>query len=150
LREGEDENREVQQADRISQVADNLTREPGAVGVVIGQQPEAGVQPPAVLAGLQQRDVERRQPATGGLQGIGERAALGNLLEQPPYRLAVRTVGRMVLELVELMVEFSAPGQLSGCKDEPHSSGAAPALRAGDLRGMLNRSPVEAQAHTAR
>ena len=62
LREGEDEDREVQQEGRIGQVADHLAREPGAVGVVIGQQPEAGVQPPAVLARLQQREVEGRQP----------------------------------------------------------------------------------------
>ena len=67
LGEGKDENRKVQQEDRIGQVADHLAREPGAVRVVIGQQPEAGVQPPAVLARLQQREVERRQPVAAAL-----------------------------------------------------------------------------------
>jgi hypothetical protein len=64
----------VQQEGRVGQVADHLAREPGAVGVVIGQQPEAGVQPPAVLARLNQREVERRQPVAAALHPIGQRA----------------------------------------------------------------------------
>ena len=133
MREGKDENRKVQQKDRIGQVADHLAREPGAVGVVIGQQPEAGVQPPAVLARLQQREVERRQPVAAALQRIGERAAAGNLLEQPPNRLAVRAVGGIAFELfqrldeakpgagelAELMIEISASRQLSGRDRSP-------------------------------
>ena len=85
----------MQQEGRIGQVADHLAREPGAVGVVIGQQPEAGVQAPAVLARLQQREVKSRQPMAAALHRIGERAAAGYLLEHLPDRLAVRAVGGM-------------------------------------------------------
>ena len=133
LGEGEDEDREVQQKGRIGQVADHLAREPGAVGVVIGQQPEAGVQPPAVLARLQERDVERRQPMAAALQRIGERAAAGNLFEHPPNRLAVRAVGGIAFELFQrpdeaepragelakLMIEISASRQLAGRDRSP-------------------------------
>ncbi len=62
LREGKNKNREVEQESRIGQIGDYLSRHSGAVGIIICQQPKAGIQTPALFAGLHQSDVESRQP----------------------------------------------------------------------------------------
>ena len=63
LREGKNEDGQMKQHDRINQIGDDLARNAGAVVVVIGEQTETGVEPPAVFAGFNQREVKRGQPA---------------------------------------------------------------------------------------
>ena len=144
----------MQQEDWISQVADHLSREPGAVRVVIGQQPKGGVQPPAVLTRLDQREVESRQPMATALHAIGQRGAAGNLIEQLTNRLAIRAVGGMAFEflqradqaqpgareLAELMIKISAPRKLPRRKDHLGPQTATRSRLA--FRSRLLRSPT--------
>src|SRR5438874_614529 len=52
VREGKKENGEVKQEGGISQVRNHLPRQPGAVGVIIGEQSKAGFEAAALFAGL--------------------------------------------------------------------------------------------------
>jgi hypothetical protein len=122
----------VEQEYRIGQIADHPAGHPGAGVVVIGEQSKAGLQPPAMLARLQQRDVEGRQPVLHALQRIGQRAATRQFRQHPLDGLAIRGGRGIALqlfqrpdeaqaragELAELLIEISALGQLSGRDNE--------------------------------
>ena len=53
----------VNQNDRINELRNHQLRDAGAFVVIIGEQPETGVEPSAAFAGLNQRDVKLGQPA---------------------------------------------------------------------------------------
>src|SRR5262249_46085236 len=61
---GKDKHREVKQKSRVEQVADGLTGQSGTVGIITGEQPEAGVQTAAMLTCVDQSDIESREPAS--------------------------------------------------------------------------------------
>jgi hypothetical protein len=123
----------MKQKERVSQVGDELARDFGPVGVVIAQEAKAGIQAPALLAGLDQRDVKLGQPARVQTpHGFRERGAGSQLSQHLPDRLAVGARRGGALELLEgrneaqpgrgqrgqLLVKRGAPRKLRGRDDE--------------------------------
>src|SRR6266516_1714710 len=106
---------------------------------MLGQQFEAGRQSAAVFASVEQRLVERRQPATGVLQRALKSGSLGQAPGDDPERLAKGTGRRSPLldldglgqtdarggQLAELLVEFGTVGKLPGGGEH----GVSPAAR---------------------
>ena len=134
MREGKNENREVEQENRIGQIGDHLSRHPGAVGIIICEQPKAGIQTAALFAGLRQSDVEGRQPMAKALQRFRQRETTGQFIEQSLNRLAIgarRGIAFELLqgthqtkssrgELAELMIKLRPLRELSGRDDQCH------------------------------
>ena len=77
----ENKDGEVDQPDWINELGNHQLDDAGAVVVIIGQQAETAVEPPAAFAGLNQRGVKRGQPAAV-LEAVGERPALGEFVQK--------------------------------------------------------------------
>src|SRR5579862_3395799 len=62
IRERQDKNREMEKERRVGEVSDHLASHLGAVGVVISQKAESGIESPALLAGAQESNVKFWKP----------------------------------------------------------------------------------------
>src|SRR6185503_2789190 len=77
------ENCHVENDERIDAEANDLARQLSPLLVIIGEHAKAIRQAPALLTGLQQRDVETGKPLSRMVQRIAKRAARFELLNQP-------------------------------------------------------------------
>src|SRR6185436_4153869 len=139
------------QKGRVGEAGEGLTEEAGARGILLRKKLERRGQSPAAIAGVEQGDVKRGEPGTGGLECLPKRGAGLQLVQYAAERLAVgRERGRAPLqferldepdarggELLELMIKIGAPGELAGGDEKWHR----PALGAGLTRPPSRTSP---------
>ncbi len=120
------ENGDVENEQRINAEADHLSRELRALRVIIGENAKAIRQLAALLAGLQQRHIERGKPLAGAFQRTAEGVAGLKLLNEPRDGHAQRGARRTAMQnfqrgnqadaggsdLAQLMEQFGTAGQL--------------------------------------
>src|SRR4051812_13338132 len=127
-------NRKMQQEGGVSKVGDQLAQELSALAIEFGQSLEAGLEAPAVLARVNEREVKFGQPLAHLLKGFGKVTAGMEVFEGLRYGQPVGGRGRVRLyllkrpdngesgggELTELMVEISSPRELSRRECQGH------------------------------
>ena len=132
LRNGKNANGEVQYEKGISQIGHDPARKPGAFIVIVGEQPKTLGQASALFGGLNQRQIKGGQRTAQAQHGFRDRGTFGDFRDELRERLAEGVTGRVVTnhfqrlnhadpgaqQRGQLMIQFRAPGQLSGRDDE--------------------------------
>jgi hypothetical protein len=151
----------VQDKGRIEQVVYHTPYELGSLAVVNRQKFETGIEAPALLARMEQCDIERREPARHASKGVTECGTLGQLHAYSVQRSAKRSGRRSAFEnfqgvwqanacrrqRCELVIELSLLAELFGRNNEGHGSSAPLKNQSATrsrlpLRSRLLRSPT--------
>jgi hypothetical protein len=98
----------VKKEKRVSEIRQHIARELGAFAVILSQQFETSIQPSALLARLEKRDIERRGPAAGCFERLGESAALIQECRQTAKRLTEGAGSGRLLQRVERLAQRNA------------------------------------------